>query len=106
VSWPSYAKYDAADTICRYSAHQLTYPGIKISTIDELFEFARCADPERTIRWNIESKINPVDANLTRGVDDFVTLQHQAFLRSGYNLTQITVRGNFAVFILQTSTEF
>ena len=74
-----------------FSAHQLIYPGMKISTLDELFEFARCADSERTIRWNIESKINSVEPNSTRGIDDFVTLQHRAFLRSGYNTSQITV---------------
>jgi hypothetical protein len=69
----------------------LTYPGTKISTLDELFKFAHCADPERTIQWNIESKINAAIPNSTRGVDDFVTLQHQAFLDSGYRLSHITV---------------
>jgi hypothetical protein len=64
---------------------------MKISTLDELFKFARCVDPERTIHWNIESKINAADPNSTRGVNDFVTLQHQAFLNSGYKLSQITV---------------
>jgi hypothetical protein len=79
----------------QYLAFQLTYPGLKISTLQELFEFARCADPERTILWNIESKINPVDPSSTRGVDDFVGLQHQAFLNSGYKLSQITVGLDF-----------
>jgi len=69
---------------------QLTYPGTKISTLDELFKFAHCADPERVIQWNIESKINAANPNSTRGVQDFVTLQHQAFLHSGYKLSQIT----------------
>jgi hypothetical protein len=72
-------------------ALQLTYPGMKISTLDELFKFAQCADPEHTIQWNIESKINPEMPNSTRGVNDFVTLQRQAFLNSGYRLSQITV---------------
>lgn len=69
----------------------MTYPGTKISTLEELFAFARCADPGRLIHWNIESKINAVQPNSTRGVNDFVTLQHEAFLKSGYRLSQITV---------------
>ena len=72
-------------------ALQLTYPGTRISTLDELFEFAHCADPKRVLQWNIESKINPMYPSSTRGVNDFVTLQHQAFLKSGYKLSQITV---------------
>lgn len=35
-----------------------THPGTKISTLEELFIFANCADPEHKIQWNIESKIN------------------------------------------------
>ncbi|KAF8971435.1 PLC-like phosphodiesterase [Flammula alnicola] len=69
---------------------QLTYPGTKISTLSELFKFAQCADPKHEISWNIESKINPVDPTSTRGVDDFVTLQHNEFVKSSYRLSQIT----------------
>ncbi|KAF8202932.1 PLC-like phosphodiesterase [Pholiota molesta] len=69
---------------------QLTHPGTKISTLHEVFRFAHCADPERSIRWNIESKINPIETNYTRGVDDFVSLQHAEFTKSGYRLSQIT----------------
>ncbi|KJA26111.1 hypothetical protein HYPSUDRAFT_181664 [Hypholoma sublateritium FD-334 SS-4] len=69
---------------------QLTYPGTKISTLSELFQFAKCADPKRTINWNIESKINPVVVNATRSVEDFVTLQNKEFVKSGYKLSQIT----------------
>ncbi|KAF8168246.1 PLC-like phosphodiesterase [Crassisporium funariophilum] len=69
---------------------QLTYPGTKISTLRELFAFARCADPKRQIQWNIESKINPVDVNSTRGVQDFVDAQHREFVESSYDLSQIT----------------
>jgi len=69
---------------------QLTYPGTKISTLEELFGFVRCADPGRFIHWNIESKINAVTPNSTRGVDDFVTLQHETFSKSGYRFSQIT----------------
>ncbi|KAF9481720.1 PLC-like phosphodiesterase [Pholiota conissans] len=69
---------------------QVTHAGTKISTLPELFQFAQCADPDRVIRWNIESKINPVHPNYTRGVDDFVSLQHSVFVKSGYSLSQIT----------------
>lgn len=76
-------------------ALQLTHPGTKISTLGELFQFAKCADPNRSINWNIESKINPVLANATRSVTDFVTLQNKEFVKSGYKLSQITVGWTF-----------
>ena len=67
------------------------YPGTKISTLRELFEFAECADPHHRILWNIESKINPLTPEATHDVDDFVTKQHAEFLASGYIPSQITV---------------
>jgi len=76
-----------------FLALQLTYPGTRLSTLEELFAFGACVDPERKLQWNIESKINPVQTNSTRGVDDFVTAQHKAFLKSPYKLSQITVSG-------------
>lgn len=91
ISWVVQESIDIQRWCSRVLALQLTYPGTKISTVDELFEFARCVDSERTVRWNMESKINPLNPNSTRGVRDFVTLQHQAFLKSGYKLSQITV---------------
>ena len=72
-------------------ALQLTYPGTKISTLSELFQFAKCADPTRSINWNIESKINLILPGQTRSVKDFVTLQNKEFVKSGYKLSQITV---------------
>ena len=74
-----------------FSALQLTYPGTKIPTLREVFEFAECADPQHQILWNIESKINPGLPNKTRGVADFVRAQHKEFVDSSYNLSQITV---------------
>lgn len=91
------------DTVCFYhslaaqvtngslSALQTSYPGTKISTLDELFSFARCVDSERRLLWNIESKINPVDTNSTRSPDDFVKAQYKLFVKSGYKLNQIAV---------------
>lgn len=70
---------------------QLTYPGSKISTLQEVFEFAHCADPKHQILWNIESKIDPVHPNTTLGVDDFVRRQHAVFVSSSYPPSSITV---------------
>lgn len=81
----------------QFSALQLAYPGAKISTLREVFEFAQCADPHRQISWNIESKINPVLPNKTRGVADFVSRQYKEFVDSSYSLSQITV-GSLSVF--------
>ncbi|KAK2462021.1 hypothetical protein APHAL10511_006484 [Amanita phalloides] len=69
---------------------QLRYPGTKISTLRELFEFARCADPDHLILWNIESKVNPVTPGATRSGKDFVTKQHAEFIASGYDSSHIT----------------
>lgn len=63
---------------------QLTYPGTRISTLEELFSFAECADPMHQILWNIESKINAAHSNCTKGVDEFVSRQHAIFVRSSY----------------------
>ncbi|GLB36465.1 putative PLC-like phosphodiesterase [Lyophyllum shimeji] len=68
---------------------QLVYPRTKISTLQEVFDFVACADPERRMLFNIESKVDAVTPNNTRSVDDFVTLQHAVFLKSGYDLKNI-----------------
>ena len=65
-------------------ALQMTYPGTRISTLEEVFEFAKCADPARQILWNVESKINPEHHDRTLGVNDFVRRQHEVFTISGY----------------------
>ncbi|KAJ7596632.1 PLC-like phosphodiesterase [Mycena floridula] len=63
---------------------QLTYPGTKISTLEEVFEFVECADPTNRIQFNIESKINAEFPDRTRSVKDFVQKQHEIFARSPY----------------------
>ncbi|EMD41560.1 hypothetical protein CERSUDRAFT_41625, partial [Gelatoporia subvermispora B] len=63
---------------------QLMYPGTRISTLQEVFDFAECADPQHQILWNIESKINAQYPNRTLGVDDFVQKQHDVFSASPY----------------------
>ena len=73
-------------------AEQLEYPGLKLSTLGELFDFVECVDRDHRMFWNIESKINADYPNRTRSVEDFVELQYEAFVSSPY-LHQITVRG-------------
>jgi len=63
---------------------QLIYPGTRISTLKEVFDFAECADPLHQILWNIESKINPQYPNRTLGVEEFVNNQHALFVASLY----------------------
>ena len=70
---------------------QLTYPGARISTLQEVFDFVGCADPAHQVLWNIESKIDARHPNRTRGVGDFVRLQHEIFAKSPYK-DAITVR--------------
>lgn len=70
---------------------QLIGPQTKISTLKEVFNFVACADPKRQMLFNIESKINPLTPWTSHSVDDFVQLQHAAFLRSGYSLRSIIV---------------
>ena len=69
---------------------QLTYPGTRISTLQEVFDFVSCADPRHEVLWNIESKIDAQHPNRTRGVMDFVEKQHAVFRNSPY-MGSITV---------------
>ncbi|KAK0465253.1 PLC-like phosphodiesterase [Desarmillaria tabescens] len=63
---------------------QLTYPGTKLSTLEELFDFVDCVDTEHRMLFNIESKIDADYPNRTRSVDDFVEYQYAAFAKSPY----------------------
>ena len=65
-------------------AQQLLYPGARISTLKEVFDFVSCADPAHHILWNIESKIDAHFPNRTAGVQDFVQRQHAIFQSSPY----------------------
>ncbi|KAF9452569.1 PLC-like phosphodiesterase [Macrolepiota fuliginosa MF-IS2] len=69
---------------------QLIVPGTKLSTLDEVFDFVKCVDTKREVFFNIESKVNPQFNGTTRGPDDFVNLQHAAFIKSGYPVERIT----------------
>ncbi|CED84305.1 plc-like phosphodiesterase [Phaffia rhodozyma] len=50
---------------------QITVPGTKVSTLEELFEFVKCATSEPVL-YNIESKVDGDFRNLTRAPEDFV----------------------------------
>ncbi|CDO72741.1 hypothetical protein BN946_scf184990.g24 [Trametes cinnabarina] len=63
---------------------QLTYPGTRISTLQEVFDFVSCADPQHEILWNIESKIDAQHSNRTFGVADFVEKQYEVFKNTSY----------------------
>ncbi|KAJ7899957.1 PLC-like phosphodiesterase [Mycena olivaceomarginata] len=63
---------------------QLTYPGTRISTLQEVFDFVECADADHLIRWNIESKIDAAFPDRTVSVDVFVKNQHAIFDASPY----------------------
>ncbi|OBZ79244.1 Cytochrome b-c1 complex subunit Rieske, mitochondrial [Grifola frondosa] len=63
---------------------QLTYPGTRISTLQEVFDFAECADPTHQILWNIESKIDAEHPEKTKSVQDFVQKQNAIFSASPY----------------------
>ncbi|TIA82458.1 hypothetical protein E3P92_01508 [Wallemia ichthyophaga] len=51
---------------------QETYPGTKLSTLDELFEFVACFDKSGDIQFNVETKINAARTNSTRDPLTFV----------------------------------
>ncbi|KAJ7169494.1 PLC-like phosphodiesterase [Mycena filopes] len=64
---------------------QLIYPGTRISTLQEVFDFVECADPDHLMLWNIESKIDAAHPDRTASVDTFVTTQHAVFAASPYH---------------------
>ncbi|ESK83954.1 glycerophosphoryl diester phosphodiesterase [Moniliophthora roreri MCA 2997] len=66
---------------------QTTYPKTPISTLEELFAFVDCVDPKHTVAFNIESKVNAIQTNQTRGPQDFVRLQHEQFVKSPFYKT-------------------
>ncbi|KAJ7042631.1 PLC-like phosphodiesterase [Mycena alexandri] len=66
---------------------QLTYPGTRISTLQEVFDFVECADPDHLMLWNIESKIDAANPGRTASVDTFVKNQHAVFAASPYQQT-------------------
>ncbi|KIJ45617.1 hypothetical protein M422DRAFT_206908 [Sphaerobolus stellatus SS14] len=94
-SYPYVGKYVANLTLaqiktldCSVRQHnfpnQLTYPGTKIPTLQEFFEFLDCADPKHNILLNIESKVDAESAGRTHDVETFVRSQYELFASSYY----------------------
>ncbi|CAE6427926.1 unnamed protein product [Rhizoctonia solani] len=63
---------------------QALYPGTKLSTLPELFDFLDCADPGHEVELNIESKVDAQFPNLTRSPEDFANAQYKLFKSSKY----------------------
>ncbi|CAE7137047.1 unnamed protein product [Rhizoctonia solani] len=63
---------------------QVMYPGTKLSTLPELFNFLDCADPGHAVELNIESKVDAQFPNLTRSPEDFANAQYKLFKSSKY----------------------
>jgi hypothetical protein len=57
---------------------QLTLPGTKISTLQEMFDFVDCATDDE-ILFNIESKVDGDFRNLTRAPEDFAYVGFMGF---------------------------
>ncbi|TFL06353.1 PLC-like phosphodiesterase [Pterulicium gracile] len=69
---------------------QVLYPGARISSMKEVFDFVGCVDKSRKMQWNIESKVNPLLANATLPYEEFVRAQYDAFTASSYPPQSIT----------------
>lgn len=60
---------------------QLLYPGIKLATLPEFFEFVTCTGVP--VLYNIESKVNAVYPNYTQSPEVFVREQLKTFRKYG-----------------------
>lgn len=94
LTWAQLKTLDCGSKRLTDFPQQLTYPGVRISSQKEVFDFVACADPHHKVMWNIESKIDAEFPNLTLTVKDFVEKQHAVFEASPYR-NQITVSRSF-----------
>ncbi|KAK9893671.1 PLC-like phosphodiesterase [Cystobasidium minutum MCA 4210] len=60
---------------------QLLYPGIKLATLEEFFDFVTCTGTP--VLYNIESKVDAVFPNYTQGPEVFVEKQLATFQKYG-----------------------
>lgn len=72
------------------------YPGIKISTLPEMFDFVQCSTDEPVL-FNIESKINPDFQNETRSPQDFVDIMGEVFVSRGEDVLKRITHQSFDV---------
>lgn len=73
---------------------QEVYPGTKIATLQEMFDFVKCATDEPVL-FNIESKINPEQRNLTRSPEDFVAAMGKIFVAQGADVVDRITHQSF-----------
>ncbi|KAI9639087.1 Glycerophosphoryl diester phosphodiesterase [Dioszegia hungarica] len=70
------------------------YPGTKLSTLDEMFDFVQCATSDPVL-FNIESKINPDVTNQTRSPADFVAAMGKVFVGRGADVVDRITHQSF-----------
>jgi len=64
--------------------NQLTYPGTRIPTLQELFDFLDCADRQHRILLNIESKVDLLHPERTPDIQALVKKQYDFFASGPY----------------------
>ncbi|WVO17783.1 hypothetical protein L204_105481 [Cryptococcus depauperatus] len=83
---------------------QEVYTGTKISTMQQMFDFVKCATDE-PILFNIESKIDGDFHNLTRGPEDFVDAMGKIFMAQGADVVDRITHQSFDWRSLKISKE-
>ncbi|RSH89083.1 hypothetical protein EHS25_002749 [Saitozyma podzolica] len=73
---------------------QEVYPGTRLSTLPELFDFVSCATDEPVL-FNIESKVDGDFRNLTRGPEDFVKAMAGEFFSRGADFVDRVTHQSF-----------
>ncbi|ODN76586.1 hypothetical protein L202_05245 [Cryptococcus amylolentus CBS 6039] len=73
---------------------QDVYAGTKVSTLQEMFDFVKCATDEPVL-FNIESKVDGDYHNLTRGPEDFVDAMGTIFYAQGEDVVDRITHQSF-----------
>ncbi|WWC58437.1 uncharacterized protein I303_100977 [Kwoniella dejecticola CBS 10117] len=81
---------------------QEVYPGTKLSTLSEMFDFVSCATDEEVL-FNIETKIDSDYRNLTRSTEDFVAAIGEVY--GQYNIWDRVTHQSFEWEALKLSKE-
>ena len=78
------------------------YPGTKLSTMDEMFDFVDCATSDPVL-YNIETKVNPEKANATRSPEDFIAIMDKSFAKKDATFMDRITHQSFDVSLLLLS---
>ncbi|KAK1923970.1 hypothetical protein DB88DRAFT_510350 [Papiliotrema laurentii] len=73
---------------------QEVYPGTEIATLQEMFDFVKCATDEPVL-FNIESKVDGDFRNLTRSPEDFVAAMGAIFVAQGEDVVDRITHQSF-----------